>query len=365
MEVLAVVDGGSIRGFRLGVAALIDDLSADPEPKDWAGSPADLARAARLKQTLAVEQARVGCLEEAAHTVEGVVRIYRRLALHRSARYRPELAEALSAWGLWSSRLGRREHARAALSDAVELYRDLLDRGAPGRVMTRLRLRIGLAVALSNLGLAHSDLGDHPSAAAAGEESVHVLRTLRRRNWVYRAFARRDPVGFNHCLATSVNNLGVVAAEGGDPVRAHELAEETVRLYRELATIAPVRFESELARAVHNLGLAAAENGRPDDAASATREAVALHRCLFPSDPTDHQQHLGRALCAFAQVRAARGIELAEAVDAAEEAVTIFEELAERRPEAFTGDLHAAYRAASQVREVRDGPAEPPGRTRR
>src|SRR5262249_23826772 len=214
----------------IGIAALQEDLGGQPTERGWAGSASDLGRAARLKQTLAVQQARAGALEEADQTIEGAVRIYRRLGRLEPARYHPELAIALSAWGLWASRLGRRERAAAALSDAVALYRGLLAASGRGRVMLRVRLRVGLAVAPSNLGLARRDLGEHGVAREAAEESVRILRRLRARNPMYRALARADPTGFEHCLATALNNLGLVLAEIGERADACRLAEETAAI---------------------------------------------------------------------------------------------------------------------------------------
>jgi tetratricopeptide (TPR) repeat protein len=350
VDVGTVPGNGPVRGFNLGMAALVEDLGVEHAPKGWAGSACDLARAARLKQLLAVQQARRGCLEEACDSVEGVVRIYRRLARPAPDRHQPELALALSAWGLWSSRLGRREHAAAALSDAVSLYRELLARHSRLRVMHRIRLRVGLAVALSNLAIARSELGQHNAASAAAEESIAILRRLHAHNPLYRMLVRANPVGFEHCLAAALNNFGLVLAASGQPKPACELAVQTVECYRALAGMAPVVFESELARALHNLGLAAAEVGRMDIALAASQESVYLHRFLVEADEVGHRQRLGQALCAFALVRAACGRELADARTAAEEAVTLAEALAEACPQAFSGDLHAAYRTASQVR---------------
>ncbi|HTF46888.1 MAG TPA: tetratricopeptide repeat protein [Pseudonocardia sp.] len=342
-----------VRGFSIGMAALVEDLGADHAPKGWAGSPSDLARAARMKQSLAVRQARAGQLEEACQTVEGVALIYRRLARPEPARYQPELALTLTAWGLWSSRLSRREHAAAALTDATELYRELLARAGRPRMMYRIRLHVGLAVALSNLGLARSELGEHEAATAAAEESIVILHRLRAHNPLYRMLARGNPVGFEHCLAAALNNLGLVLAARGHRERACELAVQTTESYRRLAGLAPVLFESELARALHNLGLAAAEAGQVDTALAASQESVYLHRTLVSTDSAGHRQDLGRALSAFARIRAASGRDLGEALAAAEEAVTLHEKLTADQPQAFTADLHAAYGTVSQVRAAR------------
>jgi tetratricopeptide (TPR) repeat protein len=346
-----------VRGFSVGVATLADDLGADPCALGWAGSAADLARAARLRQELALARAHEEAFDEACQLAEGVVRIYRRLAQVQPTRFAPELGTTLTACGLWSSRLGRHERAVSALTEAVEVHRDQLACATRLRPMRRLRLKLGLAVALTNLGSAHSERGDHTAAAEAGRAAVGELHALHARSRLYRLLSRQDPLSFEHCLASSLNNLGVILADAGEHDQAYHLAEKTVARYRVLAAQAPVTFESVLARTLHNFGLAAAQLGHTDEALSATREAVYLHRSLFDDGP-EHQHQLGRALAAFARVRVSAGTELVEALETAEEAVRIHERLAILCPEAYTSDLHSAYRAASSARAAL--PAPPP-----
>ena len=357
------------RGFSVGRAALLEDLDSPARLRGWAGSASDLARAARLKQQLAVAFARSGQLDEACQRAGGAVGIYRRLCVHKPAKYQEELATTLTALGLWSSRLGQHNDAATALSDSVELHRTLLDRSGVLRPMRRLRLRVGFAVALSNLGSVYSELGEHKRATSAAEEAVRLLHALYQDSPLYRMLSRQDPLGFDRCLAGAMNNLGVILAERGHLTRAMELAEQTTELYRRLAAEAPALFEAELGRALHNLGTTAAEVGQTDTALAATREGVHLHRSMLCADRSDHRKHLGRALCSFAAVRAGLGIELAEALAAAEEAVATCEPLAEEQPRAFSGDLHVAYRTVSSVRAAlnapgRGGPPQPhhPGR---
>jgi hypothetical protein len=43
VEVGAVLEDGSVRGFSIGMAALLEDLGSEQAPKGWAGSTSDLA----------------------------------------------------------------------------------------------------------------------------------------------------------------------------------------------------------------------------------------------------------------------------------------------------------------------------------
>lgn len=355
-----MLDGrASSRGFSVGLAALIEDLDPAPTRHDRVGSVSDLARAARLRQELALRQARAGQLENACASAEGAVRLYRRLACAEPARYQPELALTLTAWGLWSSRLGEPARAVRSLSDAVALNRILLNRSSWLRPMRRVRLRVALAVSLSNLSDAHAQLGELTAATDAAEEAVARLRRLRTDSRLYRMLSRGDPLGFDHCLASALNNLAVVLADRGRRLPAWELAVETTDIYRELARVAPVMFESELARALHNLGLAAVEIGHSEIALAATHEAVVLQRSLVRTESFEYRHHLGRALCSFARVRACIGDDLDEALHAAEEATRIHEELTRSRPTAFSGDLHTAYRTVSDVERALGRPSVP------
>ncbi len=347
-----VLDGRPHRGLGVGLAALTHDLSGTGSRDDWAGSPTDMARAARLRQRRSTRLMRAGRFTEAAEDAAGVVRIYRRLALGEQ-RYRDELALALTARGFCAARAGCPEQAETALLDAVRLYRTLLaGRGrlrAP-RALRGIRLRVGLATALSNLGLAHADLGEPARAVRAGEEAVRVLRRLRARSPLYRLLALRDRAGSAHSLASALSNLGVLLTAQGDRRRAWELADEATRILRRLTASDPATFGPELGVALHNLGLVAAELGRHRDAMAATEEAVRLHRGLARRGPAHDDAHLGRSLCSFAVVRTACRLQLDEALAAAREAVVIHERLAERQPQIFSADLCDAYQAVSRVR---------------
>jgi hypothetical protein len=342
------------RGFDLGVVALLDDLGIREEPcLDWAGSPSDLSRAALLKHLLALRLARRGRHAEACDAAAGVERVYRRLALLDPDRYQGELAVALATWGVQASRAGRPELAAAALTDSVGLHRAQLARRAPLRVLRRARLRVGLATALTNLGLARHDLGEHAAARAAAEEAVAGLRELRAHCRAYRLLARHDPASFEHSLAGALSALGTVLGGcGSEPGRARALATEVVGTYRELARARPSRYAAELAGALHNLGVLAAEQGDTALALAATGEAVATHRAR-DTDGARVAPELGRALCAFALVRAEHGVELGTAMAAAREAVLILERLTEEQPQLYSADLHDAYRAVTRVRAAR------------
>jgi tetratricopeptide (TPR) repeat protein len=351
-----VVEERPGRRFDLGVVALLDDLGIREEPcADWAGSPSDLSRAALLKHLLALRLARRGRHAEARDAAGGVVRIYRRLSLLDPDRYQGELAVALTTWGVQASRAGSRELAAAALTDSVGLHRAQLARHNPLRVLHRARLQVGLATALTNLGLAQYDLEEHDEAREAAEEAVTRLHELRAHSRAYRLLARHDPTAFEHSMAGALSNLGVVLVVHDQPARARELAAEVVRVYRELARVRPTRYAAELAGALHNLGVAAAEQGDVRLALAATDEAVAVHRSRTEPAAEVVEPELGRSLCAYALVRAATGEQLDMAMEAAREAVLIHERLTEQLPQLYSADLHDAYHAVTRVRAASRG----------
>ena len=69
--------------------------------------------------------AKLGRREDALAATTEAVEIYRELAAARPDAFRPDLAMSLTNQSTALAELGRREDALAAITEAVEIYREL------------------------------------------------------------------------------------------------------------------------------------------------------------------------------------------------------------------------------------------------
>jgi hypothetical protein len=137
--------------------------------------------------------------------------------------------------------------------------------------------------------------------------------------------------------SVSVDLSGLGRAE-----EALAAAAEAAEIYRRLAAARPAAYEPDLAGALLNLWVMLSGLGRAEEALAATAEVDGIIRRLAAARPAVYELGLARSLWAYAWVRVAVKADLAQALTAAEEAVTRYEALASRSPQAFTGDLAGA-----------------------
>jgi len=114
--------------------------------------------------------------------------------------------------------------------------------------------------------------------------------------------------------------------------------------------------------ALQNLGVSLAGTGDVDAALQATREANDIYLRLAQAEPSVHLPDLASASQAFASVRVASGLELNEALTAAERAVTIYQSLKADQPATFVSRLQAAQDTLAQVLQS-TGQGKGPGQT--
>ncbi|MGH4025323.1 MAG: hypothetical protein ACRDRV_12180 [Pseudonocardiaceae bacterium] len=100
------------------------------------------------------------------------------------------------------------------------------------------------------------------------------------------------------------------------------------------------------------LGVGESPGEHPGAALVATSEAVEIRRRLAGVNPAAFEPDLARGLWGFAWVRSAGQVDVPEALNAAEESVAILERLAERLPQAFTGDLRGALTTLAGLLDV-------------
>jgi predicted ATPase len=141
--------------------------------------------------------------------------------------------------------LGDYERMRASADASLELFRGLGDERRT-------------AIALNNLGIALSNLGDIDGGIVCHEENAAVSRRL----------------GDSLRLAAAINNLGYCLLRTGQHDRARALFEEGRGVCRENDLRAP---ESVM---LGNLGLVALLEHQPDEALALFRQAVLIDREL-------------------------------------------------------------------------------------
>jgi tetratricopeptide (TPR) repeat protein len=169
-----------------------------------------------------------------------------------------------------------------------------------------------------------------------------------------------DPSAYLPYRARALTNLGIQLARVGERRGALHTTGEAAGIYAQLAEARPAAYLPSLASVLTNYGTALAGVGDTRAALKATRKAVQIRRRLAEVDPATHPPELARALAAFAEVRAAKGLEVDEARAAADEAFTIFQELARQLPAVFIGSVRATDRIVAKLSDSqRPGTKQP------
>ncbi|MEV4492504.1 tetratricopeptide repeat protein [Micromonospora coxensis] len=273
------------------------------------------------------------------------VHLYRALATDDLDAHRGGLVLALVRWGMVAEREGERETAVDAYAEALRLHRD-----APGSVAATHRPQLALLPGRLAALLEASGRSVEASAVLAEPVAVdeQVLARLtsdpaRALVLVQRALAlvregaldeaqqvlsqvvelSRELGGESAgALADLVELRAVLLGRLEDHASAAVAAGEAVRLRRAQHGGEVPTHLADLVRSVDLLAGAATLSGAHEEALAATREAVTLSRQLAGTDPA-HLPRLARSLEQFARVRRDGRGDLAEALDAAHEAVRI------------------------------------------
>ncbi len=239
-------------GFAAAVALALADLSGD-EP---ASRAACLSHASNFLSRLGRREDALAAATEAAH-------VYRNLARAQPEAFRPALATSLGNVARTLAEIGRREDALATATEAAEIYRDLA-RTQPEAFAP------DLAASLNNLAGALSGLRRHGDALTAAREAAGICRDL----------ARAQPEVFTPKLAMTLHNLAGVLLALDRHEDALSVVTEVVTIRRDLARSRPEVFTPQLAGSLDNLAQVLSALGRHGDALAAAMEAVAIRRDL-------------------------------------------------------------------------------------
>ncbi|SES18454.1 hypothetical protein SAMN05216188_12549 [Lentzea xinjiangensis] len=232
--------------------------------------------------------------EEALTVSEEAIALWHEIALD-DPETTPQLASALEQISYRYQSLGRHEAAMTAISRATLLYQELAkDHPALFRAdFARV------AAALARRFLAE---GQKQHAADSMQLSVA--------NW--RVLALEDP-RFEPEFARNLVAAATLLLDLGRAEAASETVREAIDLLRRLAVVNPETFRAELADALTRHSRALRELAGGLDAELTAREAVLVWR------ETGNRKGLGTALLTLA--------EIADDLDAAQEAVEVYREL--------------------------------------
>lgn len=276
--------------------------------------PEQSARYAVALRELSRRLVHMGSYEEALHTAEQAIGVWRGLPAPHPQR--------LSEWGachnnlaLCLTHLGRRSEGLRAARTAVHA----LAMVEPAEDPTALARH---SSALATLAEAERSLGNHGAAVRTAADSVALCRKL----------VDHDSDQYKSFLADALQNKAVYQLDAGLHADALKAVQEAVELHETLAEARPDAFRPALALALATLSSAFGLMGLRHEALEAARRAVAIRRALAEARPEVYLADLAGALNHLATDLVDLGL-ADEARDAIEESVHWFRQLANKHPE--------------------------------
>lgn len=246
------------------------------------------------------------------------------------------LAVSLNDLASLSFNLGWHQQTAAPITEAIEIYRRLVDADPD-------RYRDGLGMACHNAATIFGEAGQLDRALDASGEGIRTGRRLVERDpvagpprllealldhvtYLVRANRHAEGLPLGHeavalarrldaraDLALALGLLFDMPADLGQDAEALGAVAEAVEVFRRLADPDAAAYSS----AANNLGFALMAAGRHEESLAATAEAVAAGRRAAVGE-------LALALWTFAEVRVAAGTELPEALAAIDESVALY-----------------------------------------
>ncbi len=244
--------------------------------------------------------------------------------------YKVRLADVLGTLALRYGGVGRYQEAYEAETEAIDLYREMAEDE---------RMRLGLAMALSNLTGRLAKLDRSSEAVAPAEEAVEIVDELARRG---RAV--------DHELALVLSNLCAAYSRNGRPEDAIAAGERAASLYDRLVLQDP-SLSGKAAGVRSNVSIALFRQQRVEEAVLASERAVRDFEQVREPEVSTRLDH-GYALAARGVMLSASGRE-DEAISATEDAVAVFESLPAENP-AFAVELAKALDQLSWMSAERD-----------
>lgn len=208
---------------------------------------------------------------------------------------------------------------------AEVITRKLIDLGSPDS-LSEVRQKVRLAELSMDLGNRLSAQGDHVEALSFTRQAVQLFRDL----------AAQEPEIYSADLALALHNLGEVFSELRQLQEAFEATQEAVEILRPLAARRPDLFQVDLTHSLDGLGIRLFQLDLPSESLKAMQEGIELQQTLPSAQLSD--SHLASSRLNLGLVLQSMG-RYQEALRWTQEAVDLYHELANDRPDAFTPQL--------------------------
>ncbi|WP_217212446.1 tetratricopeptide repeat protein [Streptomyces sp. AC550_RSS872] len=289
---------------------------------------------ARSLSNLASRLSDLGRHQESWAAEKEAVNLWQRLAENSPdpGTFDPDFARSLSNLASRLSKLGQHQEALGVVEEAVDIRRRLAENN-------RAVNEPDLALSLANLAVLQSDLGQLQKALPTAEDAVGI----------YRRLAKANPAVYERNLAQSLTNLGTFLVGSEEQEKALILFEDAVDISQRLARSNPSAHEPDLVVPLFNLARCLADLGEREEALARASEAVGIARRLAENSPVGWRPRLAKSLCGYAEVSVKIGAKLAEASEAIQDSISIYEPLVVKRPQAFAAELLRAYHTLADV----------------
>lgn len=292
------------------------------------GSPEPSARVADALIGLAAKQAEQGRLEEALATAEEGVGQFRHLLAANGAGFAVALASALNTLSNRYSELGRDDDAGRAGDEALALARDALA-AQPDQarfvMVSAFMNQSGRSWRAGHNARAIADMGLAVDAFREGGEAMFSLLgvmvdALHRNAMALSEAGRWDdavtvrrltsevfpagrvPAPVHHLLALTLQQAAFALSRDGQAGASLPLVEEAVELARALAEVAPDQYRLFLAQSLANLAGRQHEAHADAEALEAALEAVNVFQEVAKVDAASAIVPLAATLDTFAAI---------------------------------------------------------------
>ncbi|MET8699825.1 tetratricopeptide repeat protein [Kitasatospora sp. NPDC004723] len=251
--------------------------------------------------------------EDGLAPVREAILLWRPLAAANPAHL-PDFATALYALDHWLTRAGRPEEAVGALEERIVVLGEAArESGAQ----------------LPELAAALHDAGGRRARAGEPERAVeHLAEAVSLRRRLVEGGTAADAAA----LLDSADLLGACLVDIGRALEAAMMTVRTVDAMRRNVAREPESFGPLLLDGVMLVGLRLAAAGRTYQAIAALRGALELVRTQSATDPSASMERYAFGLRHLAVIQAAAGVDVEDAVRAADAAVRICRQLAADLP---------------------------------